>query len=219
MQKNKSIRKWYFRLSFYLMILLGMGTTLTTTSCNSKKKAAEAAKAQAAAEKQRKVDKATSDLKAVLNDTSMSADERQKRIDAIKAMNIGDPTVTDLIAQAEQSVKSQRIREEEKKREEEAQAEANKKSKTIKDFFTEIANASDANTANASIQNALKLFTSPEAPVLIIIAEEGGEKDYDEPTTAEKYLNFVKDQKKMNHKVVSIGTDDNGKIKLLELSN
>lgn len=198
------------------MILLGMGTTLTTTSCGSKKKAAEA---QAAAEKKRKIEKATSDLKAVLNDTSMSADERQKRIDAIKAMNIDDPTVKDLIAQAEQSVREQRIREDEERRKKEADDEANKKSKTIKDFFTEIANAPDANAANASIQNALKLFASPKADVLIIIAEEGGEKDYDEPTTAEKYLNFIKDQKKMNHKIVSIGTDENGKIKLLELSN
>jgi hypothetical protein len=216
MQKNKSIRKWYFRLSFYLIILLGMGTTLTTTSCGSKKKAAEA---QAAAEKKRKIEKATSDLQAVLNDTSMSADERQKRIDAIKAMNVDDPTVKDLIAQAEQSVREQRIREEEERRRKEADEKANEKSKTIKDFFSEIANASDANTANAAIQNALKLFASPQSPVLIIIADEGGEKDYDEPTTAEKYLNFIKDQKKMNLKVVSIGTDDNGKIKLLELSN
>jgi len=200
------------------MILLGMGTTLTTTSCGAKKKAA-AAQAQAAAEKKRKIEKATSDLQAVLNDTSMSAEERQKRIDAIKAMNIDDPSVKDLIAQAEQSVRQQRIKEEEERRQKEAEAEANKKSKTIKDFFTEIANASDANAANASIQNALKLFTSPNADVLIIIAEEGGEKDYDEPTTAEKYLNFIKDQKKMNHKIVSIGTDENGKIKLLELSN
>ncbi|WP_338760596.1 hypothetical protein WAF17_13900 [Bernardetia sp. ABR2-2B] len=216
MQKNKSIRKWYFRLSFYLMILLGMGTTLTTTSCKNKQKIAAE---QAAAEKKAKIEKATKDLQAVLNDTSMSAEERQKRIDAIKAMNVDDPTVKDLIAQAEQSVREQRIREEEEKRQKEAEAEASKKSKTIKDFFSEIANAKDANAANASIQNALKLFTSPQAPVLIIIAEEGGEKDYDEPTTAEKYLNFIKDQKKMNHKVVSIGTDANGKIKLLELSN
>jgi hypothetical protein len=198
------------------MILLGMGTVLTTTSCKNNKKAAAE---QAAAEKKRKIEKATSDLQALLNDTSMSADERQKRIDAIKAMNIDDAAVKDLIAQAEQSVRQQRIKEDEKRREEEAKADANKKSKTILDFFSEIAGASDANAANSSIQNALKLFTSPQAPVLIIIADEGGEKDYDEPTTAEKYLNFIKDQKKMNHKVVSIGTDENGKIKLLELSN
>lgn len=193
-----------------------MGTTLTTTSCKNKQKIAAE---QAAAEKKAKIEKATKDLQALLNDTSMSAEERQKRIDAIKKMNIDDATVKDLIAQAEQSVREQRIREEEEKRQKEAEAEANKKSKTIKDFFSEIANASDANAANSSIQNALKLFASPQAPVLIIIAEEGGEKDYDEPTTAEKYLNFIKDQKKMNHKVVSIGTDENGKIKLLELSN
>lgn len=216
MQKNKSIRKWYFRLNFYLIILLGMGTALTTTSCKNKQKIAAE---QAAAEKKAKIEKVTKDLQALLNDTSMSAEERQKRIDAIKKMNIEDATVKDLIAQAEQSVREQRIREEEERRNKEAEAEANKKSKTIKDFFSEIANASDANAANSSIQNALKLFASPQAPVLIIIAEEGGEKDYDEPTTAEKYLNFVKDQKKMNHKVVSIGTDENGKIKLLELSN
>ena len=198
------------------MIILGMGTVLTTTSCNSAKKKAEA---KAAADKKARIEKATSDLQALLNDKSMSADERQKRIDTIKKMNIDDATVTDLIAQAEQSVREQRIREEEKRRQDDAAKEADKKSMTIKDFFSEIANASDANAANVSIQKALKLFASPQAPVLIIIADEGGEKDYDEPTTAEKYLNFIKDQKKMNHKVVSIGTDENGKIKLLELSN
>ena len=179
------------------MIILGMATTLSTTSCKSKKKAAQE---QAAAEQKRKIEKATSDLQALLNDTSMSADERQKRIDAIKKMNIDDPTVKDLIAQAEQSVRQQRIREDEERRKKEDDSAADKKSKTIKDFFSDIANAKDANSANTSIQNALKLFASPQTPVLIIISEEDGEKDYDEPTTAEKYLNFVKDQKKQGYR-------------------
>ena len=57
------------------------------------------------------------------------------------------------------------------------------------------ANAKDAATANGHINEALKLFESPDAVVLIRLNNYG---DYDRPTTAVNYLNYLKDQKKVN---------------------
>ena len=54
-------------------------------------------------------------------------------------------------------------------------------------------------------------------PVLIIINQSAGFNDYDRPTTIEKYLNYVKDQKKAAEKVYEIKYNANGKINELEL--
>jgi len=54
--------------------------------------------------------------------------------------------------------------------------------------------------------------------VLIIIAQSGGITDYDEPTTIQKYLNYLKDQKKKADTIENIVFDDAGKIKELELT-
>ena len=42
-------------------------------------------------------------------------------------------------------------------------------------------------------------------------------KDYDRPTTARKYLEYLKDQKKNLNEIGEIEYDEDGKIKLLEL--
>ena len=42
-------------------------------------------------------------------------------------------------------------------------------------------------------------------------------KDYDRPTTIEKYLNYLKDRKAYKAEVENIVYDDYGKIKELEL--
>ncbi len=67
------------------------------------------------------------------------------------------------------------------------------------------------------MNEALKLFAGPNTPVLIIISQEGDLVDYDRPTTAKKYLEYLKDQKKNLNEIENIEYDDNGKIKLLEL--
>ncbi len=63
----------------------------------------------------------------------------------------------------------------------------------------------------------LSCLHSPNTPVLIIISKEGDIVDYDRPTTAKKYLEYLKDQKKNLNEIDNIEYDDNGKIKLLEL--
>ena len=62
--------------------------------------------------------------------------------------------------------------------------------------FASIASASNVTSANQSIQEVLAMFSNPETPILIVIHEEGGVKDYDEPTSIKKYLEYLKDTKK-----------------------
>ena len=88
---------------------------------------------------------------------------------------------------------------------------------SLADYFALIAGASSVENANIKINEALKLFSSPDAPVLIIISQEGDLVDYDRPTTAKMYLEYLKDQKKNLNEIEKIEYDDNGKIKLLEL--
>ncbi|MEO7990287.1 MAG: nucleoid-structuring protein H-NS [Chryseolinea sp.] len=84
-------------------------------------------------------------------------------------------------------------------------------------YFSAISSSSNLGSANASINEALTLFASPETPVFIVISESGGMKDYDKPTTIKDYLNYLKDQKKNINSVSGVKTDGNGKITELEL--
>lgn len=84
-------------------------------------------------------------------------------------------------------------------------------------YFTAIANAPDVTTANNNIAEALNMFNSPQAPVLIVVSEENGSKDYDRPTSIQAYLNYVKDQKKNSNKIEYVKRDQAGKITEIEL--
>ncbi len=84
-------------------------------------------------------------------------------------------------------------------------------------YFDGITNAASTNAANGSISEALSLFSSPDAPMLIVIYEANGKASYDEPTTIEKYLNYLKDTKNNSARVEEIITDTNGKIKEIVL--
>ena len=70
--------------------------------------------------------------------------------------------------------------------------------------------------ANQSIQEVLAMFSNPEIPILVVIHEEGGVKDYDEPTTIKKYLEYLKDTKK-NLNYISDIRMAGGKVTELEL--
>lgn len=84
-------------------------------------------------------------------------------------------------------------------------------------YFESIAAAGSLTSANSSISEALTMFASPDTPVLIIISESGGMKDYDRPTTIISYLNYLKDQKKSAAKVEKLVFDNAGKITEVEL--
>lgn len=87
----------------------------------------------------------------------------------------------------------------------------------LEQYFASIAGASSADAANNSINEALSLFSSPDVPVLIVIHEEAGQKDYDRPTNIRDYLNYLKDQKKKADKIGTLQFDASGKIKEVEL--
>ena len=110
----------------------------------------------------------------------------------------------------------------------EAEAEDNAKEETyykpeastavkLESYFTSIANAPTLTSANNSIREAESMFNSSDAPVLIIFYAAGGKAEYDEPTTINKYLHYLKDTKKSINRVEDYTLDSDGKIKELVL--
>lgn len=87
----------------------------------------------------------------------------------------------------------------------------------LENYFNSVAAAGNANMANQSIQETLGMFSNQETPVLVVIHEENGIKDYDEPTTIKKYLDYLKDTKKNLNFISDIRLDANGKVSELEL--
>lgn len=116
-----------------------------------------------------------------------------------------------------------RAQEEERLRAE-ADAEAKRKAAAstpaarLDQYFNAIASSGNASSANSSISEALTLFSSAQTPVLIVISEEGGMKDYDKPTNIQDYLNYLKDQKKNLNSISDLKFDGAGKITEVELT-
>ena len=87
----------------------------------------------------------------------------------------------------------------------------------LENYFSSIANAGTVQSANSTIQETLAMFSNQNTPVLIVIHEENGVKDYDEPTTINNYLNYLKDTKKNLNFISDIRLDGSGKVSELEL--
>lgn len=87
----------------------------------------------------------------------------------------------------------------------------------LENYFNSVAAAGNASMANQTIQETLAMFSNQETPVLIVIHEENGIKDYDEPSTIKKYLEYLKDTKKNLNYISDIRLDANGKVSELEL--
>jgi len=203
--------KQILKITFLMMIAVSLGSGMS--GCKSKKKLA---REQAAAEYARKVETAKQDLLSIINDDNMSLNEKKSKLQRVKDMNLNEPEILALIREAEQVIEAQ---EEEMRRkwEEENKKKDKAMSLSLADYFALVAGASSIESANIKINEALNLFESPDTPVLIIISQDGDLKDYDRPTTAQKYLEYLKDQKKNLNEIDNIEYNDNGKIKLLEL--
>ncbi|MCC7319170.1 MAG: hypothetical protein IT219_11595, partial [Bacteroidales bacterium] len=189
-----------------LMLTIAMGGT---TSCKSKKKIA---REQAAAEYAARVDQAKKDLTAILNDaTDWSLSEKEARVATIKSWNLQDEEVVNLLDQVadklarERADEVRKLEEERLKKaeEERLKSKANKYS-SIENILLSIAAAPDVATANMKINQALQLFATPDAPVLIIISQAGGFNDYDRPTTIKRYLEYLKDHKIYNNSIEQV---------------
>jgi len=161
------------------------------------------------AQKQKKIDAARAELlDMLLNKDNKSADELERELSAIKAQNLDDKEISDLIAKVEQKIAGMR-------------SKPNIPLKTqLDNNFQGIADAGKAgNTGQASslIKSTLGLFSSDDVPVLIIIYRQGSTVDYDKPTNIKRYLNYLMDQKKNNNAVDNYSLDGDGRIKELEL--
>lgn len=113
-----------------------------------------------------------------------------------------------------------RLAEEAARRDAEARQKemlANEPRTRLNQYFQSIAGSGNAASANSSINEALTLFASPDTPVLIVISEEGSQKDYDRPTTIRQYLNYLKDTKNNSNTISDLQFDNSGKITEVEL--
>lgn len=140
-----------------------------------------------------------------------------------KAMEVSDTSADRAKLEQEAAALKKQREEEVRRREAEEKAkrdeEARKSDPYVKleQYFSAIGSAGNELSANRSINEALSLFTSAETPVLIVISESGGQKDYDRPTTIQRYLNYLKDQKKRADKIGNLQFDSSGKITEVEL--
>ena len=161
-------------------------------------------------ENQMMIDNVKERLRDMLaNKDNKSADALESELNDIKTMGFEDTGITDLIRQVEAKIKSMR------KVDQKEDIKIN-----LNNYFqkiTETAKAGNLETTNAKITEVLKYFASPDVPVLIIIARDGSNVDYDKPTTIEKYLNYLKDKKASLNTVETIKQDEDGKITELEL--
>lgn len=209
----------FVSLRLIMMLILAISLGAGLSSCQSQKKLAKKKAAQELAEK---TAQAKTDLLAIINDDGrMTLEEKEFKLNSIKRMNLQDQEVKDLIGQAEEKLSKERAAVEKRKEEERLAKERAAKDQgmysSIHNSFNAIASARDASAANIAIREALLQFSNEDVPVLVLISQDGDIKDYDEPTTIRKYLEYIKDQKKSPNKVLNAEYDSNGKIKLLEL--
>ena len=205
------------RITTVIMVLLAVFVTLGgTTSCKSKK---QLAKEAAEAEYKSRVEQATKDLNAILDDETLwTLEEKEARVQTIKDWNLQNAEVDDLLFQVEKKLARERAqREEEERNQQQQQQQQEEANVTLERNFGSIARAGSTSQANRLINETLGLFESKNTPVLIIIKQNAGFNDYDRPTTIENYLNYLKDQKKATEKVYEIKYNANGKINELEL--
>ena len=205
--------------SIFVIILMALVTIGGTTSCGSKKKMAKK-------EYEERLAQTKNDLNAIIEGSAQwTLEEQIARLDEIDKMDLQSEEIDELMVKAREVVEDrrveaesekQRLAEEERLRRLEEQNKV-KSEPTLEEFFSIIAAAPDADTANEKIAEALKLFASPDVPVLIVIYHVGDIIDYDAPTTAERYLNYIKDQKEVAVGISNVKYDSNNKITELEL--
>lgn len=188
------------------------------TACKSKKPIADPGPAyESPSPEDQKIAEAKSSLQALLNSPPSrnwaELEEKERKLKAIKDMGLTDGEVYALIKQVEAQLERERIALEE----EDARRKRDMLFQSLNSSFGEIASAGNNNIANAKIASAMSMFSSGDTPVLIVINQAGGNKDYDRPTTIRDYLNYLKDQQHSNNRVGDFVLDSNGKIKELEL--
>lgn len=201
-----------------VLVLTMVVLLLSVSGCKSKQKVAQE---QAAAAYAQKIEQAKQDLLAIINDQgSMSLEEKENRLNVIKAQNFQDAEVQALIKRAEDVLAKLKQQVQEQKKRDKTNAKKKEQQHFRNDVlahFKSVAGAASFAEANQLIANALKMFASEDIPLLIIISQENGMKDYDRPTTIRKYLEYLKDQGRFDKYIENLIVDKNGKITEIEL--
>ncbi|MFP4092530.1 MAG: hypothetical protein ACLFUB_00840 [Cyclobacteriaceae bacterium] len=205
-------------LSQWLLLSVILGTAVSTTGCKARKEARAAAEARA-----ERVSEARAALLAIINDNgNMSLEEKESELRRVKLMNLDDAEIRDLIARAEAVIarekeEAEKLRAERDENAGKGSGAAMDKESQLQNIFQQVASARSASEANYQIRDALSMFASPQTPVLIMISNTGGQMDYDEPTTIQKYLEYLKDTNNTPARIHNLVYDANGKIKEVEL--
>ncbi len=211
--------------SVRLLLIILLATPMFTTGCKSKKKLAEQQAMEAAQrEKEAKIAEAKVILENLLNSPAASSmaelREKEEDLNYVKNMNLDDGEIRLLISQVESKLREERIALETQTQQPSTPVPAAEgiSSSQLNMEFQNLASTSDVDYANQQINEMLQYFSSDNTPVLIVINESGGIKDYDEPTTIIKYLNYLKDTQRSMDVVSNVEYNTNGKITELELS-
>ncbi|MBB6460876.1 hypothetical protein [Flammeovirga kamogawensis] len=205
--------------SIFTVLLMALVMSVSFTGCKSQKKlAAEQAQQELLA----KTQKAQADLQAMVGKEYTSLEELsadEARLNEIKSYNLSDAEVQDLVAKVDANLATQREALEAKLAEEQKAKEAAEKEKVqeaqkrdIYYLLDNITGSGSSQEANLMITEALALFASPDVPVLIEVYNDGDIVDYDKPTTAQKYLDYLKDVKRNPDQIKEFKKDSNGKI-------
>lgn len=209
------IKRFQLSAARLLIVMMIAVTAVGSVGCKSQKKLAREATAKEAEAKAIQIEKAKAELNKLLADNNgMSLEEKERILNRIKSMNLNDQEVNALIRQVENKLAAERAALSESEKNNEVVADIEQR---LNQYFDAIAGSSSLAGANSNINEALGLFSSPDALVLIIISKGGGQKDYDRPTTIRKYLEYLKDQKKNINTIDKVVYDNQGKIAELEL--
>jgi hypothetical protein len=195
---------------------------LGPVGCKSKKKLAEEQARAEAQARTEQINRLSTELQAMMADpvaNMADLESREARLAEIRAMNLNDPGLNSQIAKVDRFLKAERdrlAREAAPKPVPKADPKA-ELTQSLNSAFSNIANARNSEEADRAIALALGKFANEDVPVLIIISQKAGVKDYDRPTTIIRYLQYLKDQKKQPSRVGDMVLDSNGRITELEL--
>jgi len=202
-------------INLNIITILTLSLFLMVSSCKSKKPAVtieddiENKEEIVKADPNIAISKATLQ-KVIDNYDDYSIEDKEAIIAKIKALNLKDDKIDGMITTIETKITEEK--EKIRKEKEEAAKPANRLVK----YFKSIANATSTTDADYNIKQAMNMFKSPAATVLIIISEGDYGKDYDKPTNITKYLRKIKDTKTILDSVEEIKYENN-KIKTLIL--
>lgn len=196
------------------------------TSCKGKKGTARS-KAAIEAQHKNKVNEAKNTLKTLMSDDcTWSLKEKEDKLNTIKSDALKDEELNQLIKEAEKYINRERIAAgldvdkphvviAPKTTDSNVSVKVVDKNENILNtLFDNIASGKDV---SSSVTELNALFESKQTPVLIIISKSEKATDYDRPTTIDKYIDYLVDQKVSRNKVYSIQYNDDKKIKVLEL--